>query len=59
MLGDTAVAVNPADERYKKFHGRKVVLPLMNREIPFILDELASMEFGTGAVKVTPVIGYS
>jgi len=54
MLGDTAVAVNPTDERYFKFHGRKVMLPLANREIPIITDELASVEFGTGAVKVTP-----
>ncbi|MBI2816642.1 MAG: valine--tRNA ligase [Acidobacteria bacterium] len=54
MLGDTAVAVNPADERYTKFHGRSVRLPLMNREIPFITDELADPAFGTGVVKVTP-----
>ena len=54
MLGDTAVAVNPSDERYKHLHGKKVLLPLMNREIPIILDELANPEFGTGAVKVTP-----
>ncbi len=54
MLGDTAVAVNPEDRRYRRFHGRKVMLPLMNREIPIILDELANPEFGTGAVKVTP-----
>jgi valyl-tRNA synthetase len=54
MLGDTAVAVNAADERYKHLHGKKVRLPLMNREIPIILDELANPEFGTGAVKVTP-----
>ncbi len=54
MLGDTAVAVNPADERYKHLHGKKIRLPLMNREIPIILDELANPEFGTGAVKVTP-----
>src|SRR5512142_296313 len=54
MLGDTAVAVNAADERYKQLHGKKVLLPLMNREIPIILDELANPEFGTGAVKVTP-----
>jgi valyl-tRNA synthetase len=54
MLGDTAVAVNPRDERYKHLHGRKVVLPLVNREIPIICDELAQPEFGTGAVKVTP-----
>jgi valyl-tRNA synthetase len=54
MLGDTAVAVNARDERYTHLHGKKVVLPLMNREIPIILDELANPEFGTGAVKVTP-----
>lgn len=54
MLGDTAVAVNPNDERYKDFIGKILVLPLMNREIPVIADEFVSMEFGTGAVKVTP-----
>src|SRR5437868_5390577 len=54
MLGDTAVAVNAADERYKHLHGKKVLLPLMQREIPIILDDLAKPEFGTGAVKVTP-----
>jgi valyl-tRNA synthetase len=54
MLGDTAVAVNAADERYTHLHGKKVMLPLMNREIPIITDDLAKPEFGTGAVKVTP-----
>ena len=54
MLGDTAVAVNERDERYKHLQGKKVLLPLMNREIPIITDELAQPEFGTGAVKVTP-----
>jgi valyl-tRNA synthetase len=54
MLGDTAIAVNPKDERYTHLHGKKVLLPLMNREIPIITDELARPEFGTGAVKVTP-----
>jgi valyl-tRNA synthetase len=54
MLGDTAIAVNAKDERYMHLHGKKVILPLMNREIPIILDELANPEFGTGAVKVTP-----
>ena len=54
MLGDTAVAVHPKDKRYQHLHGKKVLLPLMEREIPIILDELASPEFGTGAVKVTP-----
>ncbi len=54
MLGDTAIAVNAKDERYTHLHGKKVLLPLMNREIPIITDELAQPEFGTGAVKVTP-----
>ncbi|UCE41331.1 MAG: valine--tRNA ligase, partial [Candidatus Aminicenantes bacterium] len=54
MLGDTAVAVHPEDERYAKFVGQKVLLPLQNREIPVIADEQVEMEFGTGAVKVTP-----
>jgi valyl-tRNA synthetase len=54
MLGDAAVAVNERDERYTHLHGKRVMLPLMNREIPIITDELAQPEFGTGAVKVTP-----
>ncbi len=54
MLGDTAVAVNAGDKRYEHLHGKKVLLPLMNREIPIITDDLAQPEFGTGAVKVTP-----
>ncbi len=54
MLGDTAVAVNAKDERYTHLQGKKVLLPLMKREIPIITDELAQPEFGTGAVKVTP-----
>jgi len=54
MLGDTAIAVNAKDERYRHLQGKKVLLPLMNREIPIITDELAQPEFGTGAVKVTP-----
>ena len=54
MLGDTAVAVNARDPRYQHLHGKKVLLPLMNREIPIVTDELAQPEFGTGAVKVTP-----
>jgi len=53
-FGDTAVMVNPADERYKHLIGKKVVLPLVNREIPIIADEYVDMEFGTGCVKVTP-----
>jgi len=54
MLGDTAVAVNPKDRRYKDFVGKMVTLPLMNREIPIIGDEMVDVEFGTGAVKITP-----
>ncbi len=54
MLGDTAVAVNPKDKRYKDFIGKKVILPLMKREIPVISDSKVEMEFGTGAVKITP-----
>ncbi len=54
MLGDTAVAVHPADERYTKFHGKKLRLPLVGRSIPIILDDWVSLDFGTGAVKVTP-----
>ncbi len=54
MLGDTAVAVNPKDKRYKKYIGKTLILPLANREIKIIADSLVDMEFGTGAVKVTP-----
>lgn len=54
MLGDTAVAVHPDDERYKDLVGKKVILPLMNREIPIVADEMVDRQFGTGAVKVTP-----
>lgn len=54
MLGDTAVAVHPEDERYNKYIGKMVKLPLMDRVIPIIADEFVDMEFGTGAVKVTP-----
>ncbi len=54
MLGDTGVAVNPADERYTGLVGKKVILPLMNKEIPVVADEYVEMDFGTGAVKMTP-----
>lgn len=54
MLGDTGVAVNPEDERYKHLMGKKVILPLVNREIPVVADSYVDMEFGTGAVKMTP-----
>ena len=54
MLGDTAVAINPHDERYLHLQGKTIILPLMDREIPVITDEFVSREFGTGCVKVTP-----
>ena len=54
LLGDTAVAVNPKDKRYTALHGRKLILPLLEREIPIITDDFADPAFGTGAVKVTP-----
>jgi valyl-tRNA synthetase len=54
MLGDTAVAVNPADERYRHLIGKTVTLPLMNREIPVVADDYVDREFGTGVVKITP-----
>lgn len=54
MLGDTAVAVNPTDERYKDIVGKTCVLPIMNKEIPIIADEFVEKEFGTGCVKITP-----
>jgi len=54
ILGDTAVAVHPDDERYKKYVGKTVIVPMLGREIPVIADEYVSMEFGTGALKITP-----
>ncbi|NFD30373.1 valine--tRNA ligase [Clostridium botulinum] len=54
MLGDTAVAVNPKDERYTHLVGKTLMLPLVNREIPIVADDYVDMEFGTGAVKITP-----
>ena len=54
MLGDTAVAIHPDDERYKHLHGKKVLLPLLNKEIPIVTDTYVDMEFGTGVVKITP-----
>ncbi len=54
LFGDTAVAVNPNDERYKKYHGKNVILPILNKPIPIILDDHADMEKGTGCVKITP-----
>ncbi len=54
MLGDVAIAVNPKDERYKKYKGKTVILPIVERELPIIEDEYVDMEFGTGALKITP-----
>ena len=54
LFGDTAVAVNPKDKRYKKYIGKKVILPIVNKLIPVVGDEHADMEFGTGVVKITP-----
>jgi valyl-tRNA synthetase len=54
ILGDTAICVNPNDDRYKHLHGKKAIVPLINREIPIIVDEYVDMEFGTGCLKVTP-----
>ncbi len=54
MMGDTAVAVHPDDERYKSIIGKTITLPIMNREIPVVADEYVEMDFGTGVVKITP-----
>ena len=54
IFGDTGVAVNPNDERYKDLIGKKVIVPIVNREIPIVADDYADMEFGTGVVKITP-----
>jgi valyl-tRNA synthetase len=59
MLGDTAVAVHPEDERYLSLIGKKVVLPLINREIPVVADEYVDREFGTGVVKITPAHDFN
>ncbi len=54
ILGDTAICVNPKDERFTHLHGKKAIVPLVNREIPIITDEYVDMEFGTGCLKITP-----
>ena len=54
IMADAAIAVNPNDERYKYLHGKKALIPLINREIPIITDEYVTMDFGTGGLKVTP-----
>jgi valyl-tRNA synthetase len=54
ILGDTAICVHPEDERYKHLHGKRALVPLLNRSVPIIQDEYVSMEFGTGCLKITP-----
>ena len=54
ILGDTAVCVHPEDDRFKQFHGKKIIIPLVNRVVPLIQDEYVDREFGTGALKITP-----
>lgn len=59
LLGDTAVAIHPEDERYTHLHGKSVLLPLANREIPIVLDSYVEKEFGTGVVKITPAHDFN
>jgi len=59
MLGDSAIAVNPNDERYKNYIGKKVILPITNREIPIIADDYVDIEFGSGVVKITPAHDFN
>jgi valyl-tRNA synthetase len=59
ILGDTAVAINPEDDRYKHLIGKKAYVPILNREIPIIADEYVDMEFGTGALKITPAHDFN
>ncbi len=54
ILGDTAICIHPEDERFKHLHGKKAIVPVVEREVPIILDEYVSMEFGTGCLKITP-----
>lgn len=54
ILGDTAICIHPEDERYKSLHGKKAIVPIVNREVPIILDPYVDMEFGTGCLKITP-----
>ncbi|MCK5137370.1 MAG: valine--tRNA ligase [Bacteroidales bacterium] len=54
ILGDTAVCVHPEDDRFRKFHGKRVLIPLINRSVPVIIDDYVDREFGTGALKITP-----
>ena len=54
IFGDTAIAINPNDERYSHLKGKKVIIPILNKEIPIIFDDYVEMDFGTGCLKVTP-----
>jgi valyl-tRNA synthetase len=54
IMGDSGLAIHPDDERYKKYHGKRVIVPIVNREIPIIADDYVTMDFGSGALKVTP-----
>jgi len=54
ILGDTAICIHPDDKRYTSLHGKKAIVPFVNREVPIILDDYVDMEFGTGCLKVTP-----
>ena len=59
MLGDTAIAVNPKDDRFKNIVGKSVIIPLANKKIKIITDDYADPEQGTGAVKITPAVSYT
>ena len=59
ILADTAVAVNPDDERYKKFIGKKAIIPIVNREVPIIADDYVDQDFGSGCVKITPAHDFN
>ena len=59
FFGDSAICVNPDDERYKKLIGKKIVLPILRREIPIISDEIVDVEFGTGCLKITPAHDFN
>src|SRR5690606_11397782 len=54
IMGDTAICVHPKDERYLHLHGKKAIVPMINREVPIICDDYIDIEFGTGCLKVTP-----
>ena len=59
ILGDTAVAVNPNDEKYKKYIGKNIIVPVTGKSVPIISDEYVDMEFGTGCLKITPAHDFN